>query len=300
MKIPFIEKIGVPAKADPKKVRKEQLRKKPFKLKPIISIIAVGFILLIAVSIVTVVTEKTKDSNVSDTSAEQADALVEAAAMNSSTSEQSKYINKNILFVLTKDNTSGLQLLAVFNANSQDQSISIKYIPIDAQCFVNNNFGSMDNHLDNGGIQELLWAVREYSQLNIDRYILCDENDFTDIMKKLGEFEINIENDINSSYNGVSFIIEKGNQHFASDTMLKYFIYLCESAASDGSKLTQLIAKIAQKMLAENEQQGIEDVFNNFVKYIDTDISAMDISKYSTALDNLISSDCINNIKALS
>ncbi|MCM1364446.1 MAG: LCP family protein [Faecalibacterium sp.] len=286
MKIPFIEELGIPAKADPKKVRREQLRKKKFALKPFIVAFAVIIVLLAAVSIMTIVKESTKDnSNTTDISSEEL--LLDISTDALSTNENQQYINKNILLMLTKDDSKGLHLLAILNLDSFSDNISLTYVPITAQCLVNNNNCDMTEHLTNGGIKELLWAVREYTQMNIDNYISCDEKDFTDIIKSIGEFKLNIEKKIDDTYNGVNFTIEEGEQSFTADSLLKYFLYLCQTATDENEKLTQIISDIAQKVLIDNDTNVTED-FNLLVSHIDTDISAMDIAKYSVALEQLV------------
>ncbi|MCM1543918.1 MAG: LCP family protein [Ruminococcus sp.] len=297
MKIPFIEKIGVPAKADPEKVRREQLRKKHLNLKPVIAVIVIAVILLACVSILTIIKERTKDvDSQADTSVQDSLSSAEVLAYNSTSDEQQQYINKNILLIFTKDGNKELNLLTIMNIDSLSNQVSFKYVPISAGCYVNNVNGNMDTHLENGGIKELLWAVREYTKMNIDRYIKCDEKAFTDIMKALGDFELEINENINSSYNGISYIIEKGNHNFTADAMLKYFLYLCSYVSSDTERLTEIISKIAEKTIYASESEiSTSKIFSGFVKYIDTDISAMDIAKHATGLEQLISAGVLEN-----
>ncbi len=285
MKIPFIDDINELQKADPKKVRSKQLRQKRIPWKPVIIIFAVLVVILAAVSASTVISEKGKDSN-TETSTDLSN--TDSTALSKLKEAAPQYINKNILLALTEDGINKLSMLSVLNVNSENNCLSIKYISPEAECTVNNNSGDMNYHLEKGGISELMWAVREYTMLNIDRYICCDQKGFTEIIKELGDFEIDVANEINGDFNGISFIIEEGEHTFDADAMLKYILCLCQTVSSDRETLTAVISQIIQKLSTYQEDFSAVGYFEKFVDYIYTDISTIDISKHSDALEQLL------------
>lgn len=283
-------------KADPKAERKKQMRQRKIDGKRIAVLFAAAVLVLSVVSAVTVISEKSGKP----TETTESTALLAAVAdtvRESASGENQLPIHANILLALTEDGTRGLEMLSVINIDSEKQQIRISYIPVEASQQVNNLSGTMAEHIENGGIKELLWAVGEYAGISIERYVCLDEADFADIMKKIGEFEVKIEEDISHEYNGISFIIDEGTHRFASDSMLKYIVYLCQTLSSDSKTLTDIMAGIAGKLISDEKGNKITAAsYEKTVNYVDTDISAIDIVNYSQAIAGLFDSGALWNV----
>ena len=286
-------------KADPKAERKKQMRKKKIDSRFVVLFFGVVLVLLVAVSVVTVISER-DDSPVPETSVE-AEASAEGALETSSEgeiSEEQLPLQANILLAFTEDGNSGLELLSVMNVDSETETVKISYIPVSTVQQVKNFSGTMKEHIENGGIGELLLAVGKYAGISMDRYICLDEADFVDVMKEVGEFEVNIEEDINHEYNGINFIIDKGIHSFAPDAMLRYIVYLCQTLSSDTKPLTDIIIRIAERLIAdENGNKTTSESYEEVINYVDTDISAIDIVNYSQAISELFDSGVLRGIE---
>lgn len=275
-------------KADPRAERKKQMRERKIDIKLLVIAFAVIVVVLAAISAVTVISEK--DGKAAETTASDAlpAAAVSDTAAEGKLSEEQLPLNANILLAFTEDGNSGLELLSIVNIDSEAGNIRISYIPTNTFRKVNNLSGTMAEHIENGGIKELLWAVGEYAGISIERYVCIDEADFVNIMKKIGDFEVKIEEDISHEYNGISFIIDKGTHQFAPDSMLKYIVYLCHTLSSDPKTLTDIMAGIAGRLISDDKgnkrtAESYEKVINN----VETDISAFDIVNYSQAISRL-------------
>ena len=296
----ILEKLNMPKKADPDKVHKSHVKSRKIHISPkmIIAAFAVLVVLLAAVSVITVNKEKEKEKL---NSATQDGNTAEAALTPDETvtaQEEENFIG-NILLAFTRDGNTDLRFLAVVNFDGENQGIKIAYISPSTVCTVNKIYATMKEHLANGGITELLWAVGERYSLGIEKYILLDEGDFVNIMKYLGDTEITIEKQISHDYNGLNFIIEEGAQTFTADTMLKYYVYLCDTMWDDPTKLTNITASIA-KRIADYSDATVEEKYNDIIGFVSTDFSAMDVKNYEQAIYNIVENGNIDKIEIVS
>ncbi|MGN1195480.1 MAG: LCP family protein, partial [Acutalibacteraceae bacterium] len=285
-------------KADPKAERKKQMRERKIDMRFIIIAFAAVVVVLAVISAVTVISEKGGKTSETTTS----DTLLAAAMSDTSSegklSEEQLPLNANILLAFTEDGNSGLELLSVINIDSEAGKIRVSYIPTTTSQPVNNLSGTMAEHIENGGIKELLWAVGEYADISIERYVCIDEADFVDIMKKIGDFEVKIDEDISHDYNGISFIIDEGTHQFAPDSMLKYIVYLCNTLSSDPKTLTDIMAGIAGKLISDEKGNKItSESYDKVINFVETDISAIDIVNYSQAISKLFDSGLLWDIE---
>lgn len=285
-------------KADPKAERKKQMRKKRFDTKLIAAGFCVALVVLVAVSVAIVISEK-DDSSSAETSAQATAALLGASAdaSQATVSEEELALDANILLAFTEDGNEGLELLSIVSIDSANERLSMSYIPVSTLQQVNNFSGTMKEHIENGGIQELLLAVSEYAGLEVDRYICLDEADFVDLMKEIGEFDVDIADEINHEYNGINFIIDEGKNTFAPDAMLRYVVYLCQTLSSDTKPLTDIVSEITKRLIVDEQGNKItSQSYEAVVNYVDTDISAMDIVNYTQAITGLSDGGVLNNI----
>lgn len=272
MKINIPENIFTVKEADPQKVRKQLLSGRNINMKTVGILFCIALVLLAVLSAVVVKSElnKEKETTVSETASDSLYAETFKSAENNE--------SFNILLAFTKNDNENLQLLSVLNANPETSEIRVTYIPVNSKIKVNNYEGSMKNHLKNGGITELLWAVGQYADISIPYYIYCDEEDFCNIIKTTGDTEIFLENQINHDYNGINFIIENGNRKLTADMMLKYYVYLCDTESLSKKEITELFSIVAKKFVSHENPQSVSDSFNNIVNHINTNISAIDIA----------------------
>lgn len=247
-----------------------------FNIKYIIPLFAGVVVLLLLVSMFVVHHEKKEQESTTDTS------LSEQLPLTSQTASES--MEANILVAYIDSTEKQIRMLGVLNINSEEKTAEIQYLEPSSSIKVNNYDGTMQQHYENGGVSELLWAVREYLVVQIDRYIVTDDDNFTKAAKLLGECEITIDESVNYNYKGINFIIEKGPQKLTADMLQKYFTYLCDAAYSGGEQqLSDMLSFLFTKFLRTDEETTIEDLYEDIVDYINTDISVMDLNDYSAA-----------------
>lgn len=228
----------------------------------------------------------------------------ETGASLESTFEQ-KQLESNCLFVLTDNDKEKIKALILVRLDSVNDSVRISFIDPSVKQSVGNHNTTMHKHLRNGGVSELVWAVCEKYKISIERYLLGDEAAFVKLMSDFGNIEMDIDKKISHSHNGVSFIIDKGLQTLTPDMMLKYFLYLSDTIENNTDKAVKAMMIYACNIFCESEQtdeQGdanedtLKHRFENILGYFETDISALDYSRYKSAMKSLCSGDLISKV----
>lgn len=250
------------------------LNRTPSK-KLLISVFTAVVVVVALLSVVISVSEN-KNKEETETSA------VSGVAEVSSFASQSSEVLGNFLFVLTRDGAEDISLLSVVRIDSANNEVTFSFLSPDTECSVNGYDGSMQQHLQSGGINELLWAVGDYAGISIERYVWGDEEAFVKWMKIIPQTELQIKEKISYKHNGISFIIEEGIQTLTADNMLKYFCYLCKE---DGLKTTLVETMLcyAQTLFA-CEEEAVTDSLDSIVANFNTNVSVVDCSKYKTAI----------------
>ena len=290
MKVNIPENLFTVKEADPQKVRKQLLSGRNINMKTVAILFCAAVFLLALLSAVVIKseTDKEKETTASETLTDSA--FAETFVKNENTEAF------NMLLAFTKDGNDGLQHLSVLHADPVSSEVKITFIPVNAKITVNNYEGTMKNHLKSGGITELLWAVGEYSNISIPYYIYCDEENFSEIMRFIGETEILLEKQINHDYNGINFIIEKGMQKLTGDMMLRYFVYLCDRESLSQKEICNLYGVLFKKLVSHENPQSVSDSFDGIINSISTNISAMDIANNLPLILSFSRSASLDNI----
>ncbi len=194
-------------------------------------------------------------------------------------------LKSNILFGL--DNAEGeTHLLFVLSLDSETEKAKIFFLEPTAVCKVNEIEGSLDEHLRNGGVSQLVLAVSEYMDMEISRYLVGDEKAFISLIKYMGDVEINVEESISYNHNGLSYIIDKGVQVMTPDMMLKYLVYLSDDTVAYSEKIRLIFAQFAKTLFDKETSQQAQDNFSKIIGYFETNISALDFSENKLPIMN--------------
>lgn len=255
------------------KVSSMPLLNRTLSKKLLISVFAAIVVLVALLSLVISITEKKENT---ETTAES------GTAAESSFIPQSSEILGNFLFVLTQDGAKDISLISVVRIDSENGELTFAFLSPDTECSVNGYDGTMQQHLENGGINELLWAVGEYANISIERYVWGDEEAFVKWMKNIPETTLEIKEKISYNHNGISFIIEEGIQTLTADNMLKYFVYLCKEEGQKSTLVETMLCYV--QTLFASEEDGAAESLDSIVAYFNTNISVVDCSEYKRAL----------------
>lgn len=249
-----------------------------FLIKAFILLIA----LLSAASVMSIIleSENSKPQQQVEISEQQSTTEAEAITMPSR-----GVLKSNILFGL--DNAEGeTYLLFVLSLDSETEKAKIFFLEPTAVCKVNEIEGSLYEHLENGGVSQLVLAVSEYMDMEISRYLVGDEKAFVSFIKYMGDIEINVEKSISYNHNGLSYIIDKGIQVMTPDMLLKYLVYLSDDTVSYSENLRLIFAQFAKALFDRDSSQQAQDNFGKVIGLFETNISALDFSENKLAIMN--------------
>lgn len=287
-----------PKNADAEQVRHRNNKSRVFfvSFKTVIAVFAAAVVLISSVSIMTVIKERRKPKSDDQNNTVAESELV--AAVPDSYLQNSDFGGSNILVALTRSENEGLHFLAVIHADGESGNLGISYIPTDTVNLVRGNKADMAGHLADGGITELVWAVGEEYSIAIDRYICCDNENFAKMIKRIGNVDLAVEEEVRYEHNGINFIINAGPQSLTADTLLKYLVYLTETVDKNAQKLANVLGVIARQMLVgEDEHSTPEEMYPRLVNYVTTDITPVDVSGVSPILQSLALSGVLDTIE---
>lgn len=253
---------------------------KPFIIKGFIAIVSLLAALSVGMIILDAAEKKpqetTTDASVDITSTHQEAITMPARGQ----------LQTNILFGL--DNEEGdVHLLFVMSLDSETEETKIFFLEPTAVCKVNEIEGSLIYHLKNGGVSQLVLAVSEYMDIEIERYLVGDEKSFINLVKYMGDVEIDVKESISYTHNGLSYIIDKGVQVMTPDMLLKYVVYLSDDTEKYNENLRTLFAQFAKILFDVDSSQQVQDNFGSVIGYFETNISALDFSENKLAVMKL-------------
>lgn len=292
-----IKNLFQPKKADPEKVRRENIKSRGFFIsaKTAIAAFVVLIVLVASVSVITVVREKSKEKK--EALLLSGESINEAAFLKDSAQNN---LGGNVLVALSKSDNEKLRLLAVINVNGETGRMKMLFIPVNVRCSVRGYESDMNGHLENGGITELLWAVGEKYSIAIDKYFCCDDEDFMNLGKRIGSVEMNVDEKVSYEYEGINFIIEEGTQAFTADNLLKYIVYMSETLEKNSQKLANVIGVLSRQILTgKDADKTPEQMYNRVINYLQTNLTAIDVTNNLAAIYNLLSAGALSSIEVV-
>lgn len=249
---------------------------KPFIIKAFIALIS----LLATLSIAMMIMEGMKKAP-EETTVE----IVEESTTVQQTTEEittDKELKTNLLFGLD-DEQGNLNLLFVLSVDSEEKESKLFFIDPESVCKINEVDGDMNYHHKNGGVNQLVLAVSEYTGVRVERYLVGDDKAFTNFIRYIGDVEIDVKESISYTHDGLSYIIDEGKQVMTPDMLLKYFIYLCTDTEAYNENLRSLFVIFAKTLFDSGDSQKAQDNFGSVIGYFETNISALDFSENKVA-----------------
>jgi hypothetical protein len=206
----------------------------------------------------------------------------------------SQQLTGNFLIALTYDEK--IELLGIVRVDSAEKTMKVSFLSEDTYCAFNNLSGTMNQHYKKGGVTELLWAVGEYANISIERYMIADESTFVALLEHIGEMSVDLEHQVICGQDAASFIIEEGQQNLIPAMMAKYFYYLCENQPRYDDEIVGAMALYSKKLFCSGDEESANSNFNYMISCLDTNISALDFNNYKTAIMSLASVEVLDNI----
>ena len=132
-----------------------------------------------------------------------------------------------------------------------------------------------------------MWAVGEYTGISIERYLVGNEDSFQKFCNLLGDVHINIPERISHSYEGLGYIIEKGEKNLTPSMFMRYFLYLCSKDLSEN--ISNIMVLMGMEAFSAEDEDTLQKNLDTFGKYFDTNTSAIDFGRYKGAICRMAS-----------
>ena len=263
----------------------DRLLQKDFSKK----FIARAFGLIIA--LISVVSIAVMISEIGDEPEETTAPVVETTEVMQSvaTSEPSDHIKGNFLFLLNAENSDDVYLIAVARLDSENNSMKIAFLNKDTVSTANDFSGTLTEHYNHGGAKQLMWAVGQCAGISIERYIVGDEDNFQNFCDLLGDVHLNIPKKIKHNYEGIGYIIEKGEQNLTPAMFMRYFLYLCSKDLSEN--VSNMMMLMGIDYFSSEDPTKLSKHIDSFAALFDTNISAVDMGNYKNAICKMASTE---------
>ena len=198
-----------------------------------------------------------------------------------------KPIQADFYFALTDSEKKRVISSMVLNFDSQTATIVYYFLPSDGAVSVNGTYSSFSGHLESAGTPQLILAADTYAEEDFERYAVITESALGSLFGRLGDTTVNVESRVSHEHNGISFIIDEGEQTLTPDMLLKYFIYLLSEPEKNSGKIMELIIGMVEKITASEDDTVLEDDFCTALGFFETDISALDFTNNKETIKNL-------------
>lgn len=266
-----------------RKLHLEELFEKNISEKFIIKAFGIVLALISVVSVAVVISEVTDKPEDETTVAEETTEISKVGGFFESRNE----IKGNFLLLLNAEESQDVYLIAVVRLDSEKNTMNISFLNKNFTCNIGGFSGTLTEHYNEGGAKQLMWAVGEYTGISIERYLVGDEDSFQKFCNLIGDVHINIPERISHNYDGLGYIIEKGEQNLTPSMFMRYFLYLCSKDLSEN--ISNIMVLMGMEAFSAEDEDTLEKNLEAFGKYFDTNISAVDLGRFKGALCKMAS-----------
>ena len=191
---------------------------------------------------------------------------------------------RSYLLVCTDDERSNIRFATVVTANMNKNELLITGLDTAESVSVAGCTGNFEEHLNYGGITQLVLAAEKMSDIKIARYVMSTDTRFRSVVNYVGGFEINVKQAVNIRTPELTAVIGAGKQTMTGDTMLSYM------RSFDGQPQVQaeLVAEMIGQKLTEANIAKADRYYERIINLIDSNISVLDFSSMKLSFKALI------------
>lgn len=175
------------------------------------------------------------------------------------------------IVVLCNNSDGDLSFSFLIKSNYETMTAEVAYIPVTLSASYNGVTSSLNSHFKKGGAQSCVNAFKEYSGIDVDRYILVNETQFKDFMAKFSDVTVRVPRKIDSNA-AEGLNLNKGDQNLTSDLLLKYIKYI------ENAEKSKAFANMLSVVFEKKNTQSLEKLFTYLVNNSQTDISIIDFT----------------------
>lgn len=192
---------------------------------------------------------------------------------------------RSYLLVCTDDNRSAVRFATIVTADMDKNKLIITGLDTAESVSAAGYTGNFEQQLNYGGIDQLVLAAEEMSDIKIDRYVTSTDTRFRSAVNYVGGFEIDVKKAVNVRTSDLTAVISEGKQTMSGDTMLNYIRYF------EGKPQIQaeLIAEMVGQKITEENLTKADRYYERIINLIESNISVLDFSSMKLSFQALTS-----------
>lgn len=196
-----------------------------------------------------------------------------------------------ILLTGSSTNKDELYFVALIKADLDNMQVSVCCLPTSAIARVGNVSATLEENFKTGGAKQLVQAANQYTGVKIDRYVAVGEKNFKKATRYLGNYSLTLDEKI--TYNGGDFSLNlvKGKQTLTGDKLMHYIRYQEKQGGEYLDAQARIICDMIDQMVCERNIDEGEELFNQLINIVDSDISIVDYTKSSPYIQGYAGSE---------
>lgn len=143
-----------------------------------------------------------------------------------------------------------------------------------------------------GGITTLKKAVESTRNCVIDRYVLMDEDGFTDIIDTMGKVTVNVQEEFTYLSSDKAYNVKTGENELESPMLYSYVKKIAEKS-SDTKALADIFCTIINTYMSKVAAEDALEYFEDLCNFVTTDVSISDYYSCSADINHLVSSEAL-------
>lgn len=193
-----------------------------------------------------------------------------------------------ILLTGVSTNKDKLYFTALIKTDFDKMQIFVCCLPPYAIARVGDVSATLEENFKIGGAKQLAQAANQYTNVKIDRYVVVDEKNFKKATRCLGNYSLTLDEKITYNDGSFSLNLVKGKQTLTGDKLMDYILYQEKQGGNYLDSQALIICDMIDQMVCERNIEEGEDMFNQLINIVESNISVVDYTKSSPYLQSYV------------
>lgn len=192
------------------------------------------------------------------------------------------------LVAVTSDDGKEARFINLIDVNLSEKTVRI--LPFDHTEKSKKLKASYEKILVNSGVKELVSAVEEDENADIDRYLLFTDSGYKSVFRALGDVTVRVNKDVEYDTPDMFLELKKGENTIAPEKVFKYMKYICETEKGyECSRLNaEIIVSSFEAFYNIEKFNSADSLFSKLINYCKSDISIVDYTEHKDEIEYLI------------
>ncbi len=192
------------------------------------------------------------------------------------------------LVAVTSDDGKEARFINLIDVNLNEKTVRV--IPFDHIGKSKQYKSTYEKLLIESGVKELVSAVEDDRQVDIDRYVLFTDSGYKSVFRALGDVTISVDKDIEYDTPDMFLELKRGDNTIAPEKVFKYMKYICETEKGyECSRLNaEVIVSSFEAFYNIEKFNSADALFAKLINYCKSDISIVDYTENKDEIEYLI------------